>query len=46
MLQYGVPNPEPKSQKAVTVRIVSGDHLETAKKVAVDAGIISPNEIN
>ena len=33
-------------QKAVTVRIISGDHLETAKKMAVDAGIISPMDIN
>jgi magnesium-transporting ATPase (P-type) len=31
MLQYGVEEPEPKTPKAVTVRIVSGDHIETAK---------------
>lgn len=46
LLQYGVEEPEPKAPKAVTVRIISGDHLETAKKMAVDAGIVSQNDIN
>ena len=32
--------------KAVTVRIISGDHLETAKKLAVEAGIVSSQDIN
>ena len=32
--------------RAVTVRIVSGDHLETAKKMAVDAGIVAQKDIN
>jgi len=40
-LQYGVEDPEPKAKMAVTVRVVSGDHIETAKKLAVDAGIIT-----
>ena len=41
MLQYGLANPDKqKDDRHVTVRIVSGDHMETAKKVAVDAGIV------
>jgi len=46
LLQYGQEVPEDKQPKAVTVRIISGDHLETAKRVAVDAGIVKQEEIN
>lgn len=46
LLQYGVEEPEERQQKNVTVRIVSGDHLETAKKMAVDAKILRPEELN
>lgn len=40
LLQYGQEVPEEKQPKAVTVRIISGDHIETAKRVAVEVGIV------
>lgn len=47
LLQYGQhPAPAGKQSKGVAVRIVSGDHLETAKRIAVEAGIVSAEEVD
>ena len=46
LLQYGQEVPEEKQPKAVTVRIISGDHIETAKRVAVEVGIVRQEEVN
>ena len=47
ILQYGDKNADQSAQdkkETVVVKMVSGDHLETAKAIAIEAGIIDEKE--
>jgi len=37
--------PEPSEPSQVNVRMITGDHLETAKRVALKCGILRPDEL-
>lgn len=45
LIKYGHTDPGLDSAPQVNVRMITGDHLETAKAIAVRAGIVSPNEL-
>lgn len=43
-IKYGHTETELDTNIQVNVRMISGDHLETCKQVAIQAGIIKPDE--
>jgi Ca2+ transporting ATPase len=46
-LREGIPEAIGRCKRAgVTVRMVTGDHINTAKAIAINAGILNRNEIN
>ena len=44
LIRYGTSKPEPSAAEQVKVRMVSGDHIDTCREVAVKAGIITKGE--
>ena len=45
LIKYGHTDDTAETSTQVNVRMISGDHLETCKSVAVKAGIVTPNEL-
>lgn len=46
LIKYGHTDTAADTNTQANVRMISGDHLETCKNVAVRAGIVKPNELN
>jgi magnesium-transporting ATPase (P-type) len=44
LIRYGISKPNTTITDQVKVRMVSGDHIETCRRVALDAGIINKEE--
>jgi Ca2+ transporting ATPase len=44
-IKYGTSSPEADQKEAVVVKMITGDHLDTAKAVAVASGIIREDEL-
>ena len=44
MLPRGSSETDVETNVQVNVRMISGDHIETCKQVAIQAGIIKPDE--
>lgn len=44
LIRYGKSNPDASSPEQVKVRMVSGDHLDTCRYIAIQAGIIDEKE--
>ena len=44
LIRYGKSNPDASSPEQVKVRMISGDHLDTCRHIAIEAGIIDEKE--